>query len=240
MYGWRGRLGLIVPSSNTTNEPEVVSRLPDGISLYTSRMHLEDVETGALESMADDIEQCSELLASADIDVIMYGCTTGSLVKGAGYDRQIEDRIEEITEVPAVATAASVKRALDALNIERPGIVTPYEEELNAREVEFLESQGYDVAVIDGLQILQNTEIGAQHPETAYRQASDVFESIEQQPDGIFVSCTNYRTFEMIEQLESDTGVPVVTSNQATLWDALTELGVATSEIELGSLFEQA
>jgi len=239
MYGWRARLGLIVPSSNTTNEPEVVSRLPDGMDLYTSRMHLEDVEAGALESMADDVQRCSELLATADVDVVMYGCTTGSLVKGAGYDTQLEDRIESATGVPAVATAASVKRALDALGIERLAIATPYEAELNRREREFLESQGYEVARIDGLEILKNTEIGTQQPETAYRQATDVLADIDEQPDGIFLSCTNYRTFEIIERLERDTGIPVVTSNQATLWDAFSELGVSTAEVELGTLFEQ-
>jgi maleate isomerase len=54
----------------------------------------------------------------------------------------------------------------------------------------------------------------------------------------VFVSCTNYRTFEVIERLEADLGKPVVTSNQATLWDALRTLGV-DDDLPLGRLFER-
>ena len=238
MHGWRGRLGLIVPSSNTTNEPEVVARLPEGVSLHTSRMYLEDTAPDELEAMAEDVERCGELLATADVDVIMYGCTTGSLVKGAGYDRRIEKRLEDATGIPSVATAASIKRAFDALHLEQLAIATPYEQELNEREEAFLEDAGYEVVTICGLEILENTEIGAQQPQIAYRQALDAFHETSGVADGIFLSCTNYRTFEIINRLERDSGVPVVTSNQATLWDALGELGISTAGIGVGSLFD--
>ncbi|WP_440008498.1 hypothetical protein [Halomicrococcus sp. SG-WS-1] len=35
MHGERGRVGLIVPSSNTTNEPECASALPADVSLHS-------------------------------------------------------------------------------------------------------------------------------------------------------------------------------------------------------------
>jgi len=81
-----------------------------------------------------------------------------------------------------------------------------------------------------------NTEIGALWPEDAHRQ---VVESVDEEVDAVFISCTNYRTFGIIEQLEADLGVPVVTSNQATLWDALGHTDVDRTEVELGRLFEQ-
>lgn len=235
MYGWRGRLGLIVPSSNSTNEPEFARWLPDGVSLHTARMRLEGVDAESLGAMADEVERCADLLATADVDAIAYGCTTGSLVHGPGYDEEIEGRIESVADVPAVATAASVKRAFARLGLERLAITTPYVEDLNDREVEFLTDAGYEVVAMDGLGIDHNPDIGAQTPETAYRRARALPTG---DADGVFVSCTNYRTFEMIASLEADLGMPVVTSNQATLWDALRTLGVATDEVsDLGRLF---
>ena len=56
--------------------------------------------------------------------------------------------------------------------------------------------------------------------------------------DGIFISCTNFRTIEIIEQLEADTGKPVVTSNQASMWIALKVLGVAGPK-GYGRLFQK-
>lgn len=236
MHGWRGRLGLIVPSSNTTNEPEFYRRLPDGVSLHAARMHLRETNAEALAAMADEIDRCADLLSTADVDAVAYGCTTGSLVEGPGYDEEIESRIAERVGVPAVATAASVKRAFDALGIESVAVTTPYVDDLNRRESEFLEAAGYEVLEIEGLGIEPNTEIGAQTPETAYRRAKAVDRD---EADGVFVSCTNYRTFEVIPALERDLGKPVVTSNQATLWDALRKLGVAGEVEGPGTLFDR-
>lgn len=235
MNGWRGRLGLIVPSSNTTNEPEFYRTLPDGVSLHTARMRLEDADADNLTRMADEVERCVELLSTAGVDVIAYGCTTGSLVKGPGYDEEIESRIREAAGVPGVATAAAIKRAFDALGLESLAITTPYIEDLNRREVEFLDAAGYDVHDITGLGIKPNLEIGRQRPETAYREAQRLE---HEDADGIFVSCTNYRTFEVIDSLERDLDKPVVTSNQATLWNALRLLGVDPPEDAPGRLFD--
>ena len=235
MYGKDGRVGLVVPSSNTTNEPEFARALPDGVSLHASRMRLADVDAESLSAMADDATECASLLASADVDVVAYGCTTGSLVHGPGYDEDIEARLEAEAGVPAVATAASIKRAFDALDVESVAVTTPYIENLNRREAEFLEAAGYDVVAIDGLGLSSNTEIGAQDPETAAEAARNVDDP---DADAVFISCTNYRTFEIIPELERELDKPVVTSNQATLWDALDRLGAEVRPtIDLGRLF---
>lgn len=234
MYGWRTRLGLVVPSSNTTNEPEFYEHLPEGVSLHTARMRLEDATADELERMADEIERCVDLLSTADVDVLAYGCTTGSLVKGDGYDEEIEARLSDAAGVPAVATAASVKRAFDALGVDSVAVATPYVEDLNDRERAFLEAAGYEVTEMSWLDIGPNLDIGAQTPQTAYRQAASVDTD---DAGGVFVSCTNYRTFDVIEQLEADLGKPVVTSNQATLWDALRTVGLDV-DLGLGQLFQ--
>lgn len=167
MYGDRGRIGLIVPSSNTTNEPEFAGALPSGVSLHAARMRLDGVDADSLSAMVDDVERCADLLTTADVDVVAYGCTTGSLVHGPGYDEEIEARIEEAAGVPAVATAASAKRAFDALDADSLAVTTPYVDGLNEREAAFLDAAGYDVVAMRGLGIGSNTDIGAQTPETA-------------------------------------------------------------------------
>lgn len=238
MYGWRGRLGLIVTSSDRTSEGEYSRYTPEGVSVHTSRMLLEDgvADETTLERMTDDTERCAELLATTNVDVVAYSCTTGSLLKGAGFEEEIEQRIEDVVGVPAVATAASIKRAFDVLDMESVAITTPYIEALNEREQDFLQESGYEVLDIEGLGCETDEEICAMHPETAYQNARQID---CEEADGIFISCTGYRTFEIIEQLEQDLDKPVVTSNQATLWDSLQTMKIDCSEIGLGSLFSQ-
>jgi maleate isomerase len=236
MYGEDGRVGLVVPSSNTTNEPEFAGALPEGVSLHASRMRLADVDAESLSAMADDATECASLLATADVDVVAYGCTTGSLVHGPGYDEDIEARLGAEAGVPAVATAASIKRAFDALGVDSVAVTTPYIDDLNRREADFLEAAGYEVVDIDGLGLSSNTEIGSQEPETAADAARRVDDP---DADAVFISCTNYRTFEIIPDLETELGKPVVTSNQATLWDALSRLeGNVRPTVDLGQLFD--
>ena len=75
MYGWRGRIGLIVPSSNTTMECELIRMLPKGVTLHTARV-LQVVETEEeLLRMAEYAKRAAQELVSAGVDVILYGCS---------------------------------------------------------------------------------------------------------------------------------------------------------------------
>jgi len=236
MYGWRARIGLVLPSTNTVNEPEFRHYLPDGVSLHAARMYAERTTPETLSEMAEEVERCGERLATAEVDVAVFGCTSGSLIEGEGYDDEIETRLHHASGAPTVATAAAIKDAFDALEVESLAITTPYTEAVNCREESFLEAAGFDVVTMHGLGIEENVRIGRMQPEVAYRNASTVDHD---DADAVFISCTDYRTFEIIEPLERDLGKPVVTSNQATLWSALRTLGIDYADIELGSLFDR-
>lgn len=230
MYGWRARIGLMTPSVNTTTEPEFSRNLPDGVSLHTARVPLTGGTTAGIERMRAGIDRCAELLADASVDVVALGCTSGTFFE----EERIESRISEPTGVPAVATAASLKRAFDALGIESVTISTPYTDELNDLEVEFMEESGYDVVAIDGLGIEDGLRMGRASPESVYRQA---VETSCPTADAHVISCANYRTFEVVGAIEADIGKPVLTSNGVVLWDALRTVGIGDG-LDLGTLFE--
>ena len=225
MTGWRARIGLLVPSSNTTVEVEFPTAVPTGVATHVARLSLESVTADALDAMGEEASRAGELLSHAGVDAVAYACTTGSLLHGPGYDAELEEELSTAADAPAVATALSVDRALSALDVERVAVATPYVADLNEREREYLEAAGFEVVAIEGRAIEANRDIGALDPEDAYRQARSI--SSEATADAVFVSCTNYRTLAAIEPLEEDLGVPVVTSNQATLWDVCRVANVA-------------
>ncbi|WP_129115720.1 maleate cis-trans isomerase family protein [Halegenticoccus tardaugens] len=234
MFGWRARLGIVVPSSNSTVEPEFAAAVPAGVSVHAARMPLSSVTASGLDEMASTATACAERLAHADVDAVAYACTSGSLLHGREFAAGLEDELAAAAGRPAVATARSVDRALSALSVDRLALVTPYVDDLTEREVRYLEAGGRSVVAVDGRGIEDNAAIGALGPEDAYRQVRRTVEGSAldtDELDGVFVSCTNYRTFPAIERLEADLGVPVVTSNGATLWDALRTVGVATDAV---------
>ncbi len=236
MYGWRGRMGLIIPSSNTTMEPEFWRMAPEGVSIHTARMRLSAVTVEELVEMEKDAVRAAQLLATADVDILVYGCTTGSLVKGLGYDREITEKLEKATGIKAIATATAVLEALEELGARRVALATPYIEEVNRKEVEFLESQGYEVVDLKYLGIRENTTIGRQTPQTAYRLARSLDTS---RADVVFISCTNFRTIEVVDLLEKDLGLPVFSSNTATMWLTLREMGIREHLRGYGKLLEE-
>lgn len=218
------RIGLLLPPPNVVMEGEFNHWLPPAIALHTTRMFrsTSDVTIDSLKEMASHANEAARLLAMTIPDVIMFGCTSGSLIMGMGWDKEISAGITQATGVPAVTTSTAVVSALQASGVRRVAIATPYVNEVNLRERSFLEGHGFQVLGIRGLEIVKSEEIG-RVPLARVRQFA--LECDHPEADALFISCTNLRTMGVIDQLEQELGKPVITSNQASLWMCLSSLG---------------
>ena len=119
MYGRRGRIGLITLASDTSVLPEYARVMPDDVAVYAAPIVLPrgEVTAAALAEMlaGDQLEHAAALLVWADVDVIVFACTTGSLVHGVGWDREVAGRIERASGRPATTTTTAVLAALRAV-----------------------------------------------------------------------------------------------------------------------------
>jgi len=185
-------------------------------------MRLDEVTPDGLIRMADDAERGAALLATAGVDVIVYGCTTGSLVGGVRWEEDLVDRLHDNTGIRTMSTSGAVVEALRALSARRVGVATPYTDVLNRLETEFLEDHGFQVAAVEGLGLVNNLEIGRVEGGVI----EGLVEAVAGEADTIFVSCTNLPALDLIDGLERRHGRPVVTSNQASLWAALRDSSV--------------
>lgn len=198
-------------------EPEFYRMAPRGVTTHTARMRLDQVTLKGLIRMAEEAERAAELLMTADMDVIVYGCTTGSLVGGVKWEERLVNKIQEITEVPTISTSRAVVDALHTLGGGKIGVATPYTDDLNKLEKDFLESHGLEISSLSGLGLVSNLGIG--------QTPGDIVEGlvglVSEGSELIFVSCTNLPAVDLIERLEGELEMHVVTSNQASLWAAL-------------------
>ena len=236
-YGWRARIGLILPSLNVTMESEMARLMPPGVSIHAARVMTQGQMTpDSYREMAAEVARAAELLETADVDIVAYACTSGSIVED---EEPILERIRQAARAPAVATAPAVVEALRRLNISAVAVATPYVEFVNEAERKYLEVRGFRVTAIKGLLLGKTAEdrraIGKQPAEVAFRLAREV-DSPEAQ--GIFISCTNFATLPIIALLERDAGKPVVTSVQATAWALLRALSIRDRIPGYGALLE--
>ena len=242
MYGSKARIGLIVPSSNTVCEPEMARLAPDGVAVYAARVLFEPTIDG-LKDMKNHVHRAGRELSSEGIcGLIAFCCTVGSMIGGAGYDEELAQMIFRASSTKSVTTTGAVKAALSALKVRRVSMATPYTRETNEIEKSVMESMGYEVTDISGYhehvepEALKNEMIGRLQPEAAYELAKAVNGP---KNHAIFISCTNFRSIEIIDQLEQETGKPVITSNQATLWHSLRSLGIKDCRKGFGSLLRE-
>ncbi len=243
MYGQRGRIGLIVPASNTVCEPECAGLVPGGVAVYGARVLFEPTLEGLRNMKEHAVRAARELSSEGICDLILFCCTVGSMMGGPDADRDLAGRIESESGTPAITTTTAVRAALDALGLRRIAVATPYTREIDTLERRLMESMGYEVTAMRGVhedvapEDFRNDMIGRLEPEVALRTALEVNGEENQ---GLFISCTNFRAIEVIDRLERETAKPVVTSNQAGIWHALRTLGLRDTVEGFGRLMAEA
>ncbi|GAI95882.1 unnamed protein product, partial [marine sediment metagenome] len=171
MYGYRAKIGLIVPSINDAIEPEFNAMKPDGVSVYATRVLLTEGTIEGEKRMLEGTEEAVSLIASAGVNIIAYACTTGSLIRGVGWDQELINTIEGIAGIPATTTSTAVMRVFKELRINKVALVLPYPEEINQLEKEFFEAQGISVVNMKELGL---TDMRGVLPETVYELAHEV------------------------------------------------------------------
>jgi maleate cis-trans isomerase len=238
MYGWRAKIGRISPSPETVGAEEWRRSMPDGVCLVETRTLLHDVTVDGLSETAKQVERAALELASAEVDVILQAGTAIAFFRGFGHDQELSQRIHAVTGIQATTSLTAVVEALRMLRIQRLAIATSYLADIDARLAEVLEKSGFEVAAIRGMGLKKSIDMGKVSPEKTYRLAREVVRSAPE-ADGILISCGNLRTFEAIEPLEIDAGLPVVTSNQAGLWQVLRMAGIKDHLTSLGRLLRE-
>ena len=216
------RIGLLVPSSNTTVEPEFYRALPRDVTLHTARLFLTKIAPESILKMVEDMETQAKLLASADVDVIVLGATAPSFLKGLGYDRELIGKIESATGKPATTTSTALVQAIQHIGARRVVLGSAYDDKVNAIAKAFLEASGVEVVAAKGLSLVDNLVVGRLGPDSAY----DLGRAVDRaDADALVLSCTNWRTMDAIERLERDLKKPVISTSQASIWAALRIVG---------------
>ncbi len=232
-YGTRARIGVILPSGNLAAEAELIAMMPHGVSVHITRLPLAGSQRDQLLGMIKDVESAALLLKDAQPDLIVFHCTAVS-TWDAGLDDAIRQRIYDSTGIPATTTAHAIVEALRTLGSQNIVLVSPYLEEINRRESDFLSLRGIRVLAARGLALSTPKEMfQVETREWIERTVAERDENAEV----YFISCTAVRSLGAVAPLEEILGRPVITSNQAMAWHALRNVGVTDKSSGFGSLF---
>jgi maleate isomerase len=212
------RLGFLIPSSSSTQEPEVARALPPHVTVHAARLTLTKISADQTAKVAEHIEAESRKLADADVDAIALPATAPSSRQGVGGDQELIRRIRAATGKPATTASTAMLEALTLLGVRKLVVGAPWSPAVNQSVVAFLSGHGYEVLDHQALGHVDNLEVGRLDESTAYEMGRRV-----DRPDAelVMLACGNWRTFGVIDRLERELGKPVVSTNLVTLWGAL-------------------
>ena len=223
MYGWRARLGILVPSGIIALEPEFRLMTPEGVSCHYHRFafrggHTNEEVVKHLRKAEEFIADASEMITHVRPAVVVMAGTGVSFIGGYGYDQMLINKMKERNgNLPTTTTSTSVIDAFRKMGITKISMAMPYVEQVSRTAVKFVEDSGVKVLNAKWLN-LGGPDIAEVSKETLYHLVREV-----DHPgcEAIFISCVNLHTIEIIETLEKDLQKPVITSNQATMWNIL-------------------
>lgn len=244
------RIGLIVPSSNTTMEmelPELFRRRertsPERFSFHSARMRMTQVTPQALATMDRDSEGCAVQLADAECDAVAHACLVATVVAGDGGHVAVSERLSAAIAATGhrssvVTSAGALVEAIHHLGASRVALVAPYPPALTDRVIGYLNSAG--IEVVDGisLDIVDNRRVGHLDPRGLVTLAGRL--DLRHAEAIVLSACVQMPSLAAVSTVEATTGLPVLSAATATAHRLLTALGLRPGIPDAGRLLSGA
>jgi maleate isomerase len=231
------RIGLIVPSSNTTMEtelPELFRRQSEATghryTFHSARATLKNVTREELLAMVDKAADCAVAVSDADVDVIAYACLVAVMAQGPNAHVESEAVISRAAAdnghpAEVSSSAGALVRTLHELGAARVAMVTPYMKPLTKMVSDYIEGAGITVLDAASLEVADNLAVGCLDPRNLPAIARDLQ---REGADAIVLSaCVQMPSLPAVQAVEDELGLPVITAATATTYEVLKALGHA-------------
>ena len=229
------RVGLIALASDFMIEKDFINVISGKkIDFFVNRIKCYNpLSSKNLIKMSKDVTSVTkDILPDQKIDCVVYGCTSGTIA--AGY-RSIEKKIKNAkpnTKVTTPSTAAI--KALKKMKIKKISVFTPYPKKLNNEVIEFFKKEKFIITSNSYFDIKSDIDIGKVDPEYLFKVLSKMD---HKNADALFVSCTALPVLSILDRLEKKIKKIVLSSNQALIWDTLSNIRKNNSVKGFGKLF---
>lgn len=241
------RVGMIVPSSNTTMETEIPAMLrareavyPERFTFHSSRMRMKHVTPDELKAMDLSSLRCAGELADARVDILAYACLVAIMAQGSGYHRTSQTALEKVVvdntnvQTPVVSSAGALVEALHYLKATRISIIAPYMKPLTNVVCSYLAAEGFEVHDALSLEVSDNLAVGRLDPENLL----SLWKMVDLTGvDALVLSaCVQMPSLASVQKVQDAVGIPVLSASVATVWRILRALELEPKVPNAGAL----
>ncbi|GAX90270.1 maleate cis-trans isomerase family protein [Effusibacillus lacus] len=241
------RVGLIVPSSNTTMETEIPQMLQwrmreipeETFTFHSSRMRMMHVTKEELTKMDVESDRCAIELSDARCDVLAYACLVAIMCQGPGYHLKSQERLHKQTVLnggaaPVISSAGALVEGIHTLGAKKIALIAPYMQPLTNQVIEYITDSGIQVTDSISLEIPDNLEVGRQDP----MRLVEIVKGLDiSNADAVVLSaCVQMPSLQAIQVVQDQIGLPVLSAAISTVYQILKKLDLKTFVPNAGRL----
>lgn len=223
-------IGVMTPAMNTVVQPELELLRPLGVTNQMQRFRLGG------EQISDDLMDEAEKLMDCKPVAMAVGLTTDAGPGGVEKLSACCDQLAQRIGIPVCNASIATQKGLHLLRAQKIAVLTPFDADVNRIVRENIETGGFEVIAIEGTEAPSLPAIC----ETPLSQIRDLVRQLaESDCDAIAQVGTALPVVELIDELEHETGKPVVACNAALYWQALRASGINDSVPGYGRLLHE-
>jgi maleate isomerase len=217
---------------------------PDGVSITLITLHSVDdprqefLSQASLDLVLRRLPLGARELAARSVDVIVQAGVPFTVGFGRGIEERVRREIAEVTSTPLVLDIRACIDALQTLDATKILMVAPFTEQSNQECVEYVRADGLDVTSVHRINAADYGGMHLMPLGTVYQIVKAAFLRAGK-VDGIWLPGAALPTVAVIDVLERDLGVPVVSSKQAMVWAGLRAARVSDAIEGYGRLFSR-
>jgi maleate isomerase len=241
--GWRRKFAVLIPSTNTSVEPEFDGMRPDGVTNHVSRIRIPNTPLANDEDFRKLVENIAaaqleavDSAMSCEPDHIVLGISVETFWGGLAASRKLNAELEAHTKLGVTGGAEACAAAFAALGIKRIAVLTPYFPVGDRNVRQFFEESGYPVARIKGLKCASPTLIAHVQPDEL-RATVDELDGDD--VDAVVQVGTNLAFGALAAKMEEERMKPILAINAAIYWRALRKNGIGDKVTGWGRLLEE-
>ena len=240
--GYRARIALVVPSTNTSCQPESECLRPRGVTNHIARISIKERPLTSEQAFLEHVQAMRDGMRTA-IDQVMT-CQPTHVIMGVALEAfwggvSAADELQaELTRRAGVGVSMGSTATVEALRrhgARSIAVLTPHQPRGDEQVRHYFEEAGYRIPRLIGLKCPSPVQIA----HTTRTQLIETLKALDgDDVDAIVQVGTNLSMIRLAAAAELFLGKPVIAINTATYWHALRACGIQDRMAGYGSLLE--
>jgi maleate isomerase len=243
VVGFRAKMGVILPSTNTVVESDFWDMRIPGVTFHAGRIYVGQPNLSSDADMENLLAQVQTAIETAVRDAItcrpdylVMGMSAPTFWGGLEGSLRFAEKMRRLSGLQISTGSDACRAALGQYGAKKIAVFTPYQPIMREQIVKYFQDCGFQVVRYKDLRCPSATAIAEVTP----AELRPVLRELDGPDLDAIVQCgTNLSMVRLAADAEGWLGKPVIAINTATLWHAYRANGFTDKLYGFGSLLSE-